>query len=217
MELDGFSALPWEMRSSHRVSQLLAIAGAEPEDRAQQYQKMEAYLRSHATVAAWLAHRPRIRETPHFAQYLAERNGSRYERAIEALGAGTASADDLELVRALGMEIAESSLVVRSRQILLSGSLSAHRVFDGRYEQFLWATIHPVSAVQHAEVVHTGEVQHPLPTVHVLHLERDLPALLGRNGSQSGYDFLLPRRLRMQVFATHESSRLTVREVLLGF
>ncbi|MBN9309017.1 hypothetical protein, partial [Devosia sp.] len=112
MELYGFSALPWEMRSSHRVSQLLGIAGAEPDERAWLRQRMDAYLRSHPTIAGWKGHRPRIRDTPHFAQYLTETKRSRYDDAIDALGAGTASASELELVRALGMEIAESSLVV---------------------------------------------------------------------------------------------------------
>lgn len=150
MELYGFSALPWEMRSSHRVSQLLGIAEAEPDERARFRQRMDAYLSSHPTVAGWKGHRPRLRDTPHFAHYLTETKRSRYDEAIDALGAGTASASELELVRGLGMEIADSSLVVRSGQVLLAGSLRGRHVFDARYEQFLWATIHPVLAVENA-------------------------------------------------------------------
>ncbi len=217
MELDGFGALPWELRSSQRVNQLLAIARTAPRDRARLCRRFDAYLRSHPTMATWLARRPRLRDTPHFARYLSEQKRPRYDRAIDALGAGTASVAQLELVRALGMEIAGSSLVVRSGLVLLSGRLrERHHLLDSRYEQFLWTTIHPVLAIERAELAHQVAGPQP-PTVDVLHVERDLPGLLGRRGSHVGYDILLPRRLRTQVFATHENSRLTIREVSLSF
>lgn len=177
---------------------------------------MDAYLRTHPTTAGWRDNRLRLRDTPHFAKYRTKQHDARYEGAVHALSAGTATADDLELARALGGEIAASPLIIRSGQVLLTGEIDEDRLLLSRHASFRWATIHPVSAVESAESEKKGEGYRSLPTVHVLHLEQSLPALLGRARPRGKWDLLLPRRLRLTFTATHNPPGLNIREAILG-
>jgi len=216
MEPHIFSALPWETVPSHRISQLLKVAAATHRERSQLREMMDAYLRSHPTMVSWHGNRARLKDTPHLARYLTEYKASRYDRAIEALGSGTASAEELELVRALGIEIAESPLILRSGQVVLSGQVNDHRIFHTRYEPFLWATIHPVIAVEHAESQQVSSALPSSPIVYVLQLERDLPALFGRRRAHDAWELLLPRRLQLRLTASHQAEQIVIREALIG-
>lgn len=206
MEPDAFGALQGEMFPSRRDGQLLEVARATPHERSRLRKIMDAYLLSHPTTAGWRDSRARLVETPHFARYRKDKYAGRYERAVHALGAGGASAAELELVRSLGAEIAGSPLILNSGQVVLSGNIIGRSVRHGRHESFLWATLHPVSAVESAEARTMGDTEGPLPTVHVLRLDQSLPALLGRASPQGSWDILLPRRLRLTVTTAHRLS-----------
>lgn len=215
MESHAFGALPGELFPSRRDGQLLRVVRATSSERWRLSTIMDAYLLSHPTTSGWRDIRARLAETPRFAKYRKDRFASRYERAVHALGAGRASASELELVRSLGAEIAGSPLILKSGQVVLSGDINETVLRHGRHETYLWATLHPVSAAESAEAQTRGTGAR-FPTVHVLRLDQSLPALLGRARPQGSWDLLLPRRLQLTVTETRTHSALNVREAVLG-
>ncbi len=198
------------------VDWLLRVANEARAERAGWGQMIDRHLRSHATSIEWRRSRPALKDTPHFSRYRSQGHRLRYDVAVRALGHGVGSAVEYERVTALSAEIAKSPLVLRSGQVLLSGEVDATSLAFARYNPFLWATVHPISAAISAETVLVPKVNQAKPTVYVLRLERSLPALLGRRGPYRDWDVLLPRRLRISVTSTHEGRRFNVREGSLG-
>lgn len=212
-ESDG--AAPGYARPPNAIEWLLQVAGQSPEERARHGLAIDRQLRAHPSVVGWMRSRPTLRQAPHFARYRAGRH-DRYDRAVSALGRGVATAADHALVTALSSEIARSPLILRPGQVLLCGEIDAVSLTLPRYDEFLWTTIHPIAAASRAEAGHRHDVAGTKPVVHVLYVERNLPALLGRTGLHGDWDLLLPRRLRIWVTATHEGQRYRVCEATLG-
>ena len=199
-------------RTSVRIrTQLAQAALANREERVRLGRATDAVLRKSAN---WhVAGRPLV-ETPHFARYRTDQHRHRYERALDALGSGRASATELELVRALSAEIASSRVIIKADQMLLSGDIREGLLLD-RAESFVWATVHPLSAVESAEQrLPPGHSQSPI--VYQFRLDQPMPALVCRAGRHGKWDLLLPRRLRVTVTATHQYRRLTVKEAVIG-
>lgn len=195
---------------------LLRVADEAHEERTGWGQVIDRHLRSHATVSEWTRSRPALKDTPHFSRYRSQRHRLRYDVAVRALGHGVGTAVEYERVTALSSEIANSPLVLRSGQVLLSGEVDTTGLAFARYNPFLWTTVHPISAANSAATVLGPTVYRAKPTVYVLRLERSLPALLGRGGPYGDWDVLLPRRLKILVTSTHEGRRFNVREGSLG-
>lgn len=114
---EAFGALTGEMLPSRKDGQLLGIARATSHERPRLSKIMDAYLLSHPTTAGWRDSRDRLVETPHFARYRKDKYAGHYEKAVHALGAGRASATELELVRSLRAEIARSPLILNCGQV----------------------------------------------------------------------------------------------------
>jgi hypothetical protein len=215
MEAFGVCALPWELSTLQRNGQLLSIANTNGDERAEQRRKIEAYLSSHPTLAAWQAQRPRRELTPHFIRYCEETKRSTYDEALTALEAGSYTPEQLELVQDIGAEVAHSSLVLREGLILLSGTFDRYQLAGSRYSGFLWATPSPVTAIDDAPVLAASRDHKP--TVFVLHLERRVPALFGhRRSGSGGYALLLPRYLRAEVLGRHVGERIDICDVVIG-
>lgn len=192
--------------------QLIRAATAGSGERIHLRKAIDAVLR---TNTDWRQGSPRLGETPHFARYRTRQYRARYDRALNDLGMGRATATELELVRSLSAEIASSPIVISSGQVLLSGEIREAGLIQNRWEPFVWATVHPMSAIERAESQLRGGAVH-LPTVYVLQLDHPMPALIGRAGSHGRWDLLLPRRLRITIKATREHSQLMVKEAVVG-
>lgn len=192
--------------------QLIRAVTASAGGRIHLREEIDAALR---TDTAWCQGSLRLGETPHFARYRTRQHRARYDRALNDLSRGGASVTELELVRSLSAEIASSPIVISSGQVLLSGDIGEAALIQNRCEPFLWATIHPVSAIERAESQLPRGAEHR-PTVYVLQLDQPMPALVGRAGRHGRWDLLLPRRLRVTMKATREFSGLMVKEAVVG-
>jgi hypothetical protein len=192
--------------------QLIRAATAGSRERIHLRKAIDAVLR---TNSDWREGSLRLGDTPHFARYRSRQYRARYDRALNDLGIGSATATELELIRSLSAEIASSPVVISSGQVLLSGEIREAGLKQNRWEPFVWATVHPISAVERAESQLGGGSVH-LPTVYVLQLDHPMPVLIGRAGSHGRWDLLLPRRLRIIIKATREYSGLMVKEAVVG-
>jgi hypothetical protein len=192
--------------------QLIQAATASAGERVHVREEIDTVLR---TNEDWRQGGLRLRDTPHFARYRTRQHRVRYDRALNDLGRGGATATELELVRSLSSEIASSPIVIGSGQVLLSGDIGEAGLVQNRCEPFLWATIHPVSAIERAESqLRKGAEQRP--TVYVLQLDHPMPVLLGRAGRHGRWDLLLPRRLRVTTNGVRDYSGLIVKEAAVG-
>lgn len=107
-----------------------------------------------------------------------------------------------------GAEIAGSPVILNCGQAMLSGDINGRSVRHARHESFLWATLHPVSAVESAEAQNVRSADNLFPTVYVLRLDEQVLKVVGISSCHAG--------LRLTVTAAHALSGLNVREAILG-
>ncbi len=168
-------------------------------------------LKADPIAKKWHRERTRIGATIHFRSYRRSPRYQTYHDAAAAVDAGSATAEQLDLVKGLNAEIAASRVVAPAGQVLFHGR--GNRDLEARavYPSFVSTSLDPTVCIYHA-IKHQLQHTSARPAVYALTLESQLHAIWGNGGDLNEWELLLQTRLSYTVTQHHACDRFDVIE-----
>ena len=175
--------------------------------------QIDARLWAGAKAMGWPRVYTRIGTALHFRRYRS-RHYDEYKRAALARAAGTATSHQKALAAGLSGEIASSKVIVPNGQVVLHGRSDQQSTAGTSYDAFLSTTLSPF--VAHLSAIRRYHQLGGQPTVYVLALTRDLPAMWGQVGSSAEWELLFEAGLSVRATGLESLGALDIVEAELG-
>lgn len=165
-------------------------------DRARMQSKIHGIIDADQTVQTWKNKRTNLQDLTHFPRYRDTKYDC-YHNAARAIRNGTPTSDQVDLAYGLEAEILSSKVTLPLGQVLFHGRCNQEPDNGSPYPAFLSTSLCPVVALNSA-LRRAGEnYQNGRPTIYVLTMQSDLPALWGQMGDTFEYELLFPPNLQI--------------------